>query len=538
MKSCVNCAKEISVDSLFCPYCGAKQLTDEPAEETLVTVTEGAALITEAPQATNPPEGVKRFKAGARIVTLIRNCIIMAVAVFLLVGSFLPITCLNLKEHPEIFEGSVFEDADIEFRLNAFQYITLFFDSLQDVEDEDDVSYFYDEVIAISDEFEDMDAYDLENLTLREKALINRVLYILLRVDLKLDLSGPPVSLVASAIFGILNILLSVAIFVLSILNLFTAFHIVKRGKARIYAWTMALLSASPASILAAHYAGNLCIGGGMSTIAMCSVICVATVVVVSMIFRYIFSKRDTARNIVARSIALALSIVVFCLAFAPIFSVTFRSIEASSERSRSVEIVHGVEFLEELVFSEDEMNELDYLKGLTKEQKKAYFANRLLSFSSMSKNEIESEYGASVNADILVELLGAKKKANTLALFSANVVFFILTVVGVLLIMWQSLYFFATGRHAELLVFFFKIFTAAIASVAMIVAIVFVAQAAPIAKIYIASGYRIRIGVGVILMAAFSIGAIFCPTRLTKKIRKVRPVSERRTYEDLEGQF
>ena len=140
-----------------------------------------------------------------------------------------------------------------------------------------------------------------------------------------------------------------------------------------------------------------------------------------------------------------------------------------------------------------------------------------------MTKKEIQSDYGSSVNSEILVTLLGSKISITLLNFFSTTAVFYILTVISALLVLWQSLYFFATGRHIRLVVILAKTVAAIAAAIALGITIACTIVAAYYAKEYIGSSYHLGIDAGIIVMTLFSICASFCPTSLVKKAKKVR---------------
>ncbi len=528
MKHCISCKKEISIEAAFCPYCGLKQ-TDESA----------VASASEAAKAT-PPAFEKTAKRGLRITSIIRNSAILALAVLLLVGSFFPISRLNANEIAENTNTNDFKHSDVTLGLNTFQYITLFFDSFKDAENPWELQELspklYAEIEDLAEDLEDM-PYDieLEALTAKEKRMVSRLLYLTMRGVTQLDTKGPSVSLVLCAVFGILNILVSVALFVLSLLNLLATFDLISRGKAQLYRWTAALTTATPAVILACHRVGHLYLGGSLSSMAWCSLICVGAVVVLCMILRYIFSKKDTTRNIVARSVALALSLAVFCLTFAPVFSASLEVPYGHTEAS----ITHKADFFERLRASEEDEELFDSLIEKSAAAKKDYLKDKLSdSFGGMSKKEIQSDYGAKLNADLLFELLGMKLVLPALTLFSLTTLFFILTAVGALLILWQGLYFFVTGRQITRVVSIAKIGSATAAGVALIMTVVFLIMASFFAGTYIGSDYSLGICAGVILMTVFAVGSLFCPARLTKKERKMRIRRTVSSYEDFEAQF
>lgn len=515
MKNCVNCGRDIPADSSFCLYCGANQRQVECEEKEIFAKEEIVTCSPKNESDTNPTKSAVKAKKGAWIASIIRNSVIMAVAIVLLVGSFFPMSSTRLEDAPIMSEELLgAQNADVSLGLNVFQYITLFFDSFSN-----DTEYIYElweEAEEIENTFEDYDRSDFASLSPEEKSLLNDLYFILARISAKRY--GFSISIVFSIVFGIANILLGIALVVLALLNLLSTFNIIKSRKAGIYKWTLGLLTASPALILAAHYAGNLYTGSALSTMAIWSIISSALAVVLTTVLRYIFANRDTLRNIIARSIALVLSVVVFCLAFAPLFNVRFKTYY-----SKRATVSHGVEFLNDIAINENEEEWLDeYFVDMTKSEKREYFEERMDEFSNMTKREIEGEIGTTLNTSILTTLLGAKIGSSGTNLLSATMIFFVLTVASALLILWQSLYFFATGKHAGRLVFITKICTAILSALALVSTIVLIAIVDSYAYDYIVgSNYRVSISAGVIIFVIFAIGSIFCPTSLVKKQRK-----------------
>lgn len=514
MKNCFNCKREIPLDSLLCPYCGVQQSVPEAAAPPL-------------------PISVTKSKKGAFAAAVIRNAAILTVAILLLVGSFFPIS-------RSTFMSSPLANEDMRFSLNAFQYVTLFFDSFKDWSAEEAEEEFSEDLYELVEALGDLTDVDWDDLSFEEQQLVNKVFYYYLRATTTMDDEGPSVSLTCSAAFGIINILLCVALFVVALLNFLATFNLIGRGKNQLYTWTLALLTASPVVILATHYVNHLAIGGELSPLAIWSLVCAAAVIILTMVFRYVFSKKDSSRNILARSVALGLSVLIFGLAFAPVFSANFKS-EANSSfpsYSRKVKVPHGAEFFEQLVVGDTQAESIEQLRQMSKESKKTYFEGQLDIFSSLSKKEIASDYGANLNAELLVSLIGAKVKLHAVNALSITTIFFVLTTISALLLLWQSLYFFASGKHFQKVVFTAKICAVIAATIALILTILLLGIAASYTTTYISSTYKVTIEAGVILSLIASFGALFCPTSLTKKEKKIKLPKPEIFREDLDAQF
>lgn len=537
MKTCNECGAEITLDSLFCPKCGTKQSVAEVPQAAPAVIVEEVTVptVSERSKSMAAEQTEKPSKRGKRIVAIVRNSIILAVALLLLIGSFFPVNSITI-EGADIGLSDAIE-GEFDVHLNVFQYITLFADSLYEVKDSDDLADLDDRMDEIAIELEKLTDEDLDDLSPKAKRLLSEMFFVMMRGLTRSNVGGPSVSLVLSAVFGIFNILFCVALFVIALLNLLATFNVLnalKGGKTRLYAWTLGLLTAAPAVILATHYAGHLFIGsGGLSALAVWSLIAIAATVVTTMVFRYIFSKKDTVRNIVARSVAMTLSIVVLCLAFAPSFSASIKC-----ENSRRAKVYHGAEFFEDLAISEEEGEYLEDLLSKNDREKKNYFAKEMEYYARMSKKEFQSLYGTILSSSLAIDLLGSSIEAPFLNFYSVAVIFFIITVICVLVILWQSLYFFTTGKHVKRIVVITKICAAVAAAVALIWTIALVISISLIANDYIDSGYSVRIGAGVITMAIFAIGAIFCPSGLVKKVKKVKPSKQNRVYEDVGDLF
>lgn len=515
MKYCINCEKELSTDAVFCQHCGSKQPVEASVETT--------------------PSPTKKSKRGLKIACVVRNSAMLMLAILLLITSFLPTTTVDLEEHENIL-GT--ENIDQEFGLNTFQYITLFVDSFKDVESYDELFELEEKYEKLSDSLDKMEDKNFENLTPREKNIVNKALFLMIRSSVQHDQGGPYVYITLCAAFGIVNIILSLSLFIVALLNLLATFDIVIRGKASLYKWTVGLLTASPAVILATHYAGRFYIGGGLSSMAISSIICTVAVVIMTMIVRYAFSKKDTSRNITARSVALALALIVFFLAFAPVFSVTVAQTEQDAEYYRPAKISHKASFFEVLMIDQEESKLFEKFSHMSDKDREEYFADTLESFSLYSRQELEGDLGTSVSTNLLFELSGAMFLPPVLNLFSATLVFFIIAVICALIVLWQCLYFFATGRHVQPIVTISKKISAVAALLALVATITFVALTDWISSLYIGSDLRVSISAGVIIFTIFAFGAAFCPAKLTEKARKPRPARIKRPLEEFEAQF
>ena len=170
-KFCTNCGTMLDNDDRFCAKCGKLQALDFAAAESVpgidLTPTTDSNYIT---QKTSPafnqgeiPSANESAKAKKRISvpTLIRNSVLLAVALILFAFSFAPIFKEEIPRQ------------DVALEISPIDQIVFLFDSmkmetLDDIED----SRLFDELEMLGEEIEDEYDNDREELTPRGKKLL------------------------------------------------------------------------------------------------------------------------------------------------------------------------------------------------------------------------------------------------------------------------------------------------------------------------------------------------------------------------------
>ncbi len=523
MKNCTICNKELLDDAVFCSFCGSKQ--EEIKKEEIQEPKETVAI---------------KPKKKLPVFSIIRNSVILFVAVLLVICSFMPIATMPAEEYEissvvEAFTGTSvnvdFEDLDLG--INTIQSIILIFDSFKDL-DEDEIfkSEVYEEILDLSEELDEIDAEEASDLSMKEKRDIDRLFFLVMRLFLQSEDSTTPLCLVFSAIAGIGFILFAIALFVVSLLNLLTTLGVLKRGRTKLHNWTMALLSASPMALLITYYTAYMFTEGKLSDISIWSLVAIASAIILSLTFRYIFSKGEKASIIVARGIAIGLSIMVVCLAFAPLFKTTLKTQFQGRDFESEIDIKHNATFFTVFEISDLEKEEIEKLKDTTKSEKQRYFERQFSFFNYMQKKEAEGPVGESTDSAILMELLCSKTEDPVRVIFSFAYIPFVIMVVGVLLVLWQNLRFFVSGAYTKKIVTIGKLITAIACGVGLVFTVVFVICASSFIDDYITVDYGIKISAGIIFMFLFALGSVFCPSRITPKQKKVKEVNEKPVVE------
>lgn len=546
MKNCSNCGKSVSDDALFCSQCGTRfepmdgvVATEEQRERRPLLEEHVPVEAVARAEAVDKPVA-QSIKKGRRIpvVSATRNLIILAVSIVMLVGAFLPFSAVKNDKLNSSLAGEVIPANldDMHFTINTFKAITLLFDSTMDLDQRDiEDSSAYEQIMDMEEDLEDLEEDDFDHLTPKEKRLLNKLYYLTLRLSIQLGYSKPTMSILFAAILGVLHIALCVALLGFALFNLLSSLGLFAGKRAVIYKTTLALLTASPASILAAYYAFSAFDNGGLSGMALVCLIVSLLCIIAVMILRYAFSKKEANSIIVLRAITVALAIAVFCLAFAPVFITEYRT-ESKSGRSVNAKHSYGGEYFNSFSLTESAEERLEELIDMTKSQKQSYLEGMLSAYEYMEKKEILGEQGRAYNASIVLTLAGMKFEPSMVSFLSVGFLPFMLTAIAALIMLWQNLYFFVSGNYTKSIVLASKIAIAIFALLALTMGIVLVSLLSPNVSAYMPSAYHLDIGAGVIALVAVALSALFCSSRIVPKQKKAPRV--KLIHEQIAEQF
>ena len=529
MKLCGKCGNSAPDEALFCSACGA-QLSeyDGDAEEVRRDEEAQEKPVEPAPVAEARVEPkVNKRAVSLPVVSLVRNCVIMAVAIVMMIGAFMPFSAVRSKDLTLSIGGissdsGVLEDMDdMSFTVTTFDAIALLFDSAVDLELQDlEDTEIYERGEELSESLDYLDEDDLEHLSAKEKRTLNELYCLTLRIMMQLDWVVPSASIFASAILGVLYIALCAALVVLSVLNLLTSFGAFGNSRAKIYKTTISLLTAVPVSILALFFAFSSFDGGRLSGMAWTCLIISMLCVLMVTVLRYIFTKRENGRIIVLRAVTAALSLGIFCLAMAPVFTTTYKT-ESNSGRRVTAKYSYGAEFFDSFALTEEDAADYEDLMHSTKSEKREYTKSLLDGFSRMEKKEITGEKGKLYNESIIVDLVGMTMLPSFLGLMSVGLLPYLLLALSALALLWQNLYFFASGNYVSPVANTAKICTAVFAVVSLAMGIVFVSVISANARVYMTSAYTVGISAGVIILTVVSMVPLFLSSGITPKAKK-----------------
>ena len=472
------------------------------------------------PRPTSVTPRIPKRPCRFKVSDIVRNSVLIFVALVMLILAFCPI--INAKVNYHEYELTV--------RMSAVDQITLLFDSMMEINDEKlQQTKIYKEYLELAD---DLDSYlifvpshDYKPLSVVGKDL-SKLGLLFMRLNARHEYFNTPAVYYVAAIASVVYIVNAVALLVLSILNLITAFKAIKDEKRRIFKWTVRTLTLTPTLLLLAFSSISIAVCNGaapaMTVSSVNTLIFSFTAIIAFFVLRLVFDKDTRRDHVVPKIIATALSIVVICLSFSPVFSSSVRTVFANSSDTTTATVNMNASFF--TAYQVDEKTEAEFehqLNNMTKIDKEEHFSNVFHRFDELDEQKMSSVLGTDMNSDLLVNLFGCKFEDYVLDLVSLIGILFIGALGGAAVVLWQNASYFASGEYSEKAVVIGKIVSAACAAAALGVSIVCFIATKDFIATYMPDNYSLSLKAGVICFAIFAIGAVFCPHKVAPRVKK-----------------
>ena len=238
-KFCIHCGTQLVDEARFCSNCGKPQqsaeidsadvckgtpacIVEEATAEVPTATQEAPACAVEEEVSEIPTvmqkeqdsfDTVSKPKKKLSVPILIRNAVLLAVAVIMFAFSFAP-----------IYEEEAYGD-ELYMEVSPVNLITFMFDSFK-TEDDDDLmdSPLYDEIEELSEKIQDEYDEDTEELTPRGKRLRSKCLILMYRLVLQSEEYPTGISEILPAVVSFIYMLLTLALLVFATLNFISSF--------------------------------------------------------------------------------------------------------------------------------------------------------------------------------------------------------------------------------------------------------------------------------------------------------------------------
>jgi len=428
---------------------------------------------------------------------------------------------------PIISAAVEYHEYELHVNMSAVDQITLLFDSFMEIEEENfEHTKMYKEYLEMCDDC----FYFVKYADPKPNSVIARDLSKLCFLWMRLnarheDFTAPAVYYVA-AVASIVYIVNAIALFVFSILNLITAFKVIKDEKRRIFKWTVRALTLTPTLLLITFSAISVAICRGttptMTSGAINTLSISISAIIAFFILRLIFDKSERKLRILPRIIATALSIVVICLSFSPVFSASVSTVFGNSSYETTAIVKMSASFFTDHHVDDETKDEYEnQLQSMTQSEKKEHLSNTFHRFDSLTEEKTDSVHGTSINNTLLVNLFGCKVEEEMLDLLSIVGLLFIGALGGAAVILWQNASYLAADEYSEKTVLIGKLVSAIFAAGGLAVSVIYLIVVRSFENLYLPEGYKLSLAAGVICLAIFAIGAVFCPHKMVPRVTK-----------------
>ena len=520
-KYCIYCAESLDERAVFCHACGKRQ----PNSTEISSQSESSVILQQLSHDNSElqdeaEENKSKKQKKNFIVNLVRNSILLAVAITIFALSFAPIFNWKFKD----FFGNKLTDEDFNFSVShsAIDGIIYLFDSVKEYENESDSPLYDDMEDAYDDLFADV---DIDNLSTREKKKVEenleRIMLLGYRLDLQTESTKTNVSHITIAIISLLYILITFVFLVFSILNFICSFGLMKNKRKSFYNVAMSLLCAIPAFVLITYTAffaymsnvGNeVIMGSGAIAIFVVSLITIVALLTLSFIFD---CRKAKVSNIVLRSVSSVLSILVICMCFTPIFTTSVRTIFEGRDNKSVGKIPVYFSLFEKFLLDESEIDSISNMQNYSEDGKKLHFTEQFELFGEYSKSDINNGLADDHNGQYLVEILAGSTEADISPAISVIGLLFLITVICAGLLLQQNLAYFTGCKYLHILARIAKILTLIFASLAFAASIAVFTGIGICVNALAPSGYAIGLGAGIFFLLVFAIAVCCIPTRI-----------------------
>lgn len=536
-KFCINCGNGLPAEAKFCSACGAPQAEQEAAPVQAESAAMANAPVQEAVAApvyaapVSAPAAPKKKKKMCKekkswIIKLIRNSLITAISLVMLIMAFLPIVSFDVKDSLDAVGmdsllSKIDNDDEIYFNMNAFDFAAILFDTMKSY-DEDDLydSNLKDKLSDVMDELEDEIDYDDEEISDKGIRLLDKAFTLTLRYLCQSEEVSVTPAIVVLPVMAIVYILVALAAFVLSVLNLLSCFAFGKKfADNRIFKALVSLIAIVPVVVYALFYVSTACfspvgMSGALVTMLVMSVVAIALLIVYSIIFE----KHEAKLKPVARIVACAVAALVIGLTFAPFANSNIKSEFKNTSSKKEVSISVGANDFDSFIITESMDESLESMVDMSKSETKNELESAFDYFSYFTTKQIKNGMADSVNLQLIMMLFATEGAYVILPIFTALPILNLLVLIFAGLILWQNIKYFILREYSKKVVKTSKILAAVFAAIALALVVVFVAMLAYFTSEYGPKNYSVSVGAGFIVMLVSVIAMVCCPFKFGNK--------------------
>ncbi len=507
-KNCMVCGATNNENNMHCCECGAL-LSDE---EVTVKVKKTS---------------VHRSLPKNNVSFIIKNAMLFVLSILLLVFAFLPVYSVELDIGE--FYGSSDIDGEIEFKISTVDAITFWFDSLQELDNEERMdSELYEEIRELQEDLVDdfKDRYEGEDvekikLTRKQEKLATSLMKGYLRFSLQSEDVKTAGYMTLGMIFSFIYLALSVVFFALcttSFIRLLLGYKSWFAACLKITLWIP--LSAVLLCFCVIPYTvdlNNSSYGHMGTTVIVSAIICFAFVIYL-LIDKAVRTKSVNIAGIVKNAISLVCAVIVLFMIFAPVLTTKITTVFDGGNSEKTADISLNADCFAYLDKDED----ADIFAGYSD---RSEVHSAFLKFSEYTRREVSQGIADVYNYTYLARMLSSVFDFDLLSLFALTFYAFVALGLCAGAVAIQNAVYLCTGIKSRWITILFKILCVVCAFAILVVSIIFCLSVGFAADEFeLTDNYTVKVAAAPIILLIFAVIVVCVPSN----DRKVKYVVEK----------
>ncbi len=497
---CPRCGRAICEGQNFCSNCGYAIKADSYIDV---------------------PKGIKKRKRKKGFaLSIVQRSLILAMAVFMVIAAFLPLTKMDMS--------NVIEGLDIEVSFTPLDSLVMLGNSFYSLDEEEQQELLLEITEELQDYFVDWEiGDDMDEIS----GYVKKYVAIMLRSE---DFS-PDIGLISAAVLSFMQIAFSITVLVFAALSFAALFtHKVKSFHSLSFLLMGLCAILTFANAVAFKY--MLGIGGITSILAAPILVLVLMLLIFTVFFvlRLAVGKEKIAGGaIVKYSLSFVFAFALLFSAFAPIINTEVKANFKKENNAKRESSALSVSLFAGLGLSEAEREEMEARHD--DDTNYAYAQDCFAAFEDYTKRQFAKGDAEIANLMVFASLFLGWGAYDYSMLFALGTVAVLLLVMGALLLIWQSGHELATGQRLSLAISLSaKIVAAVMAAVALVLIIIMCSTTSSNADA-LNLFYRASVAAGPILMMIFSVILCCIPPAISRRpaVAEVAPSVENTLPED-----
>ena len=499
-KFCIFCGTELPGEAKFCFSCGKAQPAYD-GDRRIVQSFEPSA------------DCAKVNKKPAAPLALLRNSLILAVAVILFTLSFFPF----IKVEQNMSEQGISFDVEVDF--SPIDVVVLFFDSFKMLSEEEL------ENSAIAEELEELQNDVIDEISVsasgkitfsREgERLMKKAAMLTMRQTIQSEDYTPGFFVILNLISCVLYILLTLALLVFAILSFISYFGYLANFKEKALSLSIKLLAGVPGMLLFRYCLYFIYSGVRNTSMAWGSIVSliVSGAAIVTLIILALTQKTHTRKiHLPFRVISSVLSVFAICMSLLPIMTTTVEAEFSGRADTSEVDIPVYSSFYAGFEYSAMDWDDLEDLKEKNEIQRKAYFREKFGEFEDFTKAQINSGIADYNNIHYLIASTVINQPDALVNLFSCVSLLYFAFFILLSMLLQQNLRCLMDGEYSRIQARIGKIAGVVCAGLILAATTAIIFLIADSLYLYAPTRYSVAFGAGTIFVLVFAIASLVIP--------------------------